>query len=205
MVVLSNTLRASRVLPTSSSRFLHASYVLSAQTNPARDSHNVTRTANKAPESEAAPRSDASGGTNQLSAQPAPSSPAALPTKRMFSTSAVRSADTPHTAESYFKDVDTTQPASKTHQVDGSGTGSDVQRPDAPLSGQWSQAGAKTKEYRLAMETNGRYEEPPASGPEAEQKQRYGGMPRDPERDVSKPQEGPEGANRGGRRPEGRA
>ena len=45
---------------------------------------------------------------------------------------------------------------------------------------------------------------------EAEQKLRYGGMPRDEpsssnDQKVSKPDEGPSGSSRGGRKPEGRA
>ena len=67
---------------------------------------------------------------------------------RRFSTSARRLAPN-HTAETYFKDVDETPPASqRTHQVDSSATGSDVQRPDEPLTGEWSRAGAMTKEYQ---------------------------------------------------------
>ncbi len=67
--------------------------------------------------------------------------------RRTFTTSA-RRLDSKHTAESYFKDVDDSAPSSqKTHQVDSSATGSDVQRPAEPLTGQWSRAGAQTKEY----------------------------------------------------------
>ena len=81
--------------------------------------------------------------------------------KRSFSTSA-RRLDKKHTAETYFKDVDSSPPASKkTHQVDGAATGPDVQRPDEPLTGPWSRAGAETKEYetvctRLRSEGIGR-------------------------------------------------
>ena len=79
--------------------------------------------------------------------------------KRSFSTSVRHNK---HTAETYFKDVDSSPPASKkTHQVDGAATGPDVQRPDEPLTGPWSRAGAETKEYetvctRLRSEGIGR-------------------------------------------------
>ena len=67
--------------------------------------------------------------------------------KRHFSTSA-RSSAVNHTTETYSKDVDITPPASqKVHQVDSSTNGPDVQRPTEPLTGEWSRAGAKTKEY----------------------------------------------------------
>ncbi|KAI0751177.1 hypothetical protein C8Q80DRAFT_1268457 [Daedaleopsis nitida] len=109
-----------------------------------------------------------------------------------------------HTAESYFKDVDNTPASSqKTHQVDGSATGSDVQRPDTPLTGQYSRAGAHTKEYETVSQ-NDQYDVPPSSGPDKDQKQRYGNMP-DYGEDHSKSGEGPEGDSKGGRKPEGRA
>ncbi len=69
--------------------------------------------------------------------------------KRTFSTSASIWEDKPkHTAESYFKDVDSSPPSStKTHQVDPSGTGAAVQRPNENLTGDFSRAGTQTKEY----------------------------------------------------------
>ena len=143
--------------------------------------------------------------------------------QRSFSSSARGTA--PHTAESYFKDVDTSPPSSqKTHQVDSSATGSDVHRPTEPLSGEWSQAGSQTKEYEtvstlesdpsscsLAFQVSSQdtYDLPPSSGPEKDQKMRYGNVPdykgsHGSGDEVSKPNEGPEGASRGGRKPEGR-
>lgn len=68
--------------------------------------------------------------------------------KRAFSMSARRLEDKKHTADSYFKDVDNTPPASsKTHQVDGSGTGSQIRRPNEPMTGEFSRAGPESKEY----------------------------------------------------------
>jgi hypothetical protein len=52
----------------------------------------------------------------------------------------------PHNAESYFKDVDETAPSDPTiHRVDA--TSEAVQRPYEPPSGEWSQAGVRTREY----------------------------------------------------------
>lgn len=45
------------------------------------------------------------------------------------------------------------------------------------------------------------YNTPPDQGPEKDQKLRYGNMPNNPE-DVSKRDEGPEGASKGGRKAE---
>ncbi|RPD67421.1 hypothetical protein L227DRAFT_538555 [Lentinus tigrinus ALCF2SS1-6] len=129
--------------------------------------------------------------------------------QRSFSTSARRHEDSKHTAESYFKDVDSSPPPSKTHQVDGSGTGPDVQRPNEPLTGQWSRAGAQTKEYETTSKSD-TYDTKPSSGPEKDQKLRYGNIPgysasHSTDEAVSKPGEGPEGASKEGRKPEGRA
>ncbi|RPD81362.1 hypothetical protein L226DRAFT_549960 [Lentinus tigrinus ALCF2SS1-7] len=129
--------------------------------------------------------------------------------QRSFSTSARRLEDSKHTAESYFKDVDNSPPPSKTHQVDGSGTGPDVQRPNEPLTGQWSRAGAQTKEYETTSKSE-TYDTKPSSGPEKDQKLRYGNIPgysasHSTDEAVSKPGEGPEGASKEGRKPEGRA
>ncbi|KAI0694391.1 hypothetical protein C8T65DRAFT_666829 [Cerioporus squamosus] len=129
--------------------------------------------------------------------------------QRSFSTTA-RRLESKHTAESYFKDVDDSAPSSqKTHQVDSSATGSDVQRPSEPLTGQWSRAGAQTKEYETAS-TRDTYDTKPSSGPEKDEKLHYGNYPgtsasHSTDEAVSSPGEGPEGANKGGRKPEGRA
>ncbi|KAI0650882.1 hypothetical protein C8Q79DRAFT_900710 [Trametes meyenii] len=130
--------------------------------------------------------------------------------RRAFSTSARRLEDPKHTAESYFKDVDDSPPAStKTHQVDGSGTGSPVQRPNEPMTGEFSRAGPGTKEYQTVSH-DGQYDLPPDEGPEKDQKMRYGNVPQldssqSTQKGVSKPGEGPEGAAKGGRKPEGRS
>ncbi|KAH9854899.1 hypothetical protein C2E23DRAFT_883451 [Lenzites betulinus] len=121
---------------------------------------------------------------------------------REFSTSARRfEKDKKHTADSYFKDVDQSPPSSsKTHQVDASATGSQVQRPTEPMTGQFSRAGPETKEYETVTRDE-QYNTPPDEGPEKDQKLRYGNMPNNPE-DVSKRDEGPEGASKGGRKAE---
>jgi hypothetical protein len=62
-------------------------------------------------------------------------------------TSAVSNDNSKHTAESYFKDIDESPPPDpKIHRVDHDHV--DVQRPHDHPSGQWSQAGTKTKEYQ---------------------------------------------------------
>ncbi|KAI0329623.1 hypothetical protein GY45DRAFT_1279411 [Cubamyces sp. BRFM 1775] len=129
--------------------------------------------------------------------------------RRGFSTSA-RRLESKHTAESYFKDVDNSPPASqKTHQVDSSATGSQVQRPNEPMTGQFSRAGPDTKEYETVTH-DGQYDVPPDHGPEKDEKLRYGNIPgldgsQSTDKGVSKPGEGPEGASKGGRKPEGRS
>ncbi|TFK94880.1 hypothetical protein K466DRAFT_508657 [Polyporus arcularius HHB13444] len=128
--------------------------------------------------------------------------------RRTFTTSA-RRFDSKHTAESYFKDIDNSAPSSqKVHQVDSSATGSDVQRPSEPLTGQWSRAGAQTKEYETTSKTD-TYDLKPSSGPEKEEKLGYGNTKgtsasHSHDESISKPDEGPEGDNKGGRKPEGR-
>ncbi len=54
-----------------------------------------------------------------------------------------------------------------------------------------------------------KYDVPPSSGPEKDQKLRYGNMPENASgqtnrAEVSKSGEGPEGSSKGGRKPEGR-
>ena len=70
--------------------------------------------------------------------------------KRGFATSACAAAGgkTGHTAESYFKDVDSTPPSSsKTHQVDSSVAGAPVQRANEPQTGDFTKRGPGTKDY----------------------------------------------------------
>ncbi|KAH7918302.1 hypothetical protein BV22DRAFT_1041855 [Leucogyrophana mollusca] len=122
--------------------------------------------------------------------------------------SAKQSANTePHIAENYFKDVDETPPQDPTiHRVDA---GSEAaQRPHEPPSGQWSQAGAETGEYKDVSREDP-YDVPTAQpgkhGPET--RLRYGGTKRyaeDKGEETSRPGEGPEGSEKGGRKPEGR-
>ncbi|KAI0638624.1 hypothetical protein C8Q77DRAFT_1048594 [Trametes polyzona] len=130
--------------------------------------------------------------------------------KRAFSTSARRLEEGKHTAESYFKDIDDSPPtSSKTHQVDGSATGSQVQRPNEPMTGQFSRAGPDSKEYETVSRDQ-TYDTPPDHGPEKDEKLRYGNVPgldgsKSTDKGVSKPGEGPEGESKGGRKPEGRS
>ncbi|KAG6329686.1 hypothetical protein ID866_9404 [Astraeus odoratus] len=119
-------------------------------------------------------------------------------------------------AEDYFKDADITQPANSSfYKVDASSD--DVQfAQDPPASGQWSQAGEFTQEYRNVSREQP-YDVPaPASeasslrnGPDSGEKKklRYGGrekyaVEKGPE--TSQPGEGPEGSQREGRKPERR-
>lgn len=65
--------------------------------------------------------------------------------RRSFHTSS-RRLEEKHTADSYFKDIDSTPPqSSKTHQVDSSDN--KVVRPNEPATGDFSRAGMQTKEY----------------------------------------------------------
>ncbi|KZT06461.1 uncharacterized protein LAESUDRAFT_700258 [Laetiporus sulphureus 93-53] len=123
--------------------------------------------------------------------------------KRMLHTSA-RRLEEKHTTETYSKDVDNSPPSSKkTHQVDPSGTGAQVVRPNEPVTGEFSRAGPNTEEYETVDKRNP-YDLP---GKEKDEKFRYGGTgaldARSSKGDtVSKPGEGPEGASAGGHHPE---
>ncbi|KAI0691390.1 hypothetical protein BC835DRAFT_1360672 [Cytidiella melzeri] len=125
--------------------------------------------------------------------------------KRGFYTSAVALKDDKegaHTAESYFKDVDDTQPVnSKMHQVDSSSeTASVAHANEHPVTGQSSKSGAGSREYESIGKDEHPYDTPPTKGSESEQKLRYGGQPGLSE--PSKPGEGPSGEAAGGRKPE---
>ncbi|KAH9833845.1 uncharacterized protein C8Q71DRAFT_673650, partial [Rhodofomes roseus] len=75
-----------------------------------------------------------------------------------------------HTAESYFKDVDTSPPqSSKTHQVDSSDN--KLATPDEPEAGESSDKGMQTKEYQT-VDKDEPYDLP---GKDDEQKLTYGG------------------------------
>ncbi|KAG1857475.1 hypothetical protein F4604DRAFT_1796014 [Suillus subluteus] len=101
----------------------------------------------------------------------------------------------PHSAESYFKDVDETAPQDPTiHCVDAASEA--VQRPYQPPSGEWSQAGVRTSEY----ESKDKPHDVPNEQAN-ETKLRYGGTKKlYPE--TSRPGEGPEGQSKTGRKPE---
>ena len=76
-----------------------------------------------------------------------------------------------HSAESYFKEVDSSPPSdASTYQVDSSSD--KVLRPHKPPSGNFSQAGVGSEEYRT-VDRQEPYE-PPSKG-EASKKLRYGG------------------------------
>lgn len=105
-----------------------------------------------------------------------------------------------HTADSYFKDVDASPPPdAKIHRVDPSSD--TAQKPHEPPSGAWSRAGTQTKEYQ-SVSADAPYDAPADGGA-----LRYGGKERYPEEkggETSHSGQGPEGAERGGRKPEGR-
>jgi hypothetical protein len=108
--------------------------------------------------------------------------------------------DHDHSAESYFKEVDSSPPAdSSTYQVD---TSSDaVQRPHTPPSGKYSQAGVGSDEYSV-VDKETPYD-PPSQG-DASKKLRYGGKNQWPSEKGSRSNEGPNEAGAAGRKPEGR-
>jgi len=90
-----------------------------------------------------------------------------------FSTSPLL-AQKDHSAESYFKEVDSSPPAdASTYQVDGSSD--KVLRPHKPSSGNFSQAGVGSEEYRT-VDKQEPYEVP--SKGEASKKLGYGGKKR---------------------------
>ncbi|KAH9983032.1 hypothetical protein BJV74DRAFT_758885, partial [Russula compacta] len=108
-----------------------------------------------------------------------------------------------HSAESYFKEVDSSPPAdSSTYQVDASSDA--VQRPHKPPSGKYSQAGVGSEEYRM-MDKQTSYDPPTDGG--AGKKLRYGGKNQwtsEKGRETSRSGEGPEGTSSAGRKPEGK-
>ncbi|KAI0068530.1 hypothetical protein BV25DRAFT_1817380 [Artomyces pyxidatus] len=114
-----------------------------------------------------------------------------------------KSGEADHTAESYFKDVDSVPPEDSTvHRVDSSSDA--VQRPYEPPSGEWSQAGVKTEEYR-SVDKHEPYET--KSDGQGDEKLRYGGKETysaEKGQETSQSGEGPEGKSAGGRKPEGK-
>lgn len=121
-------------------------------------------------------------------------------TRTTFALADQESSNNGHSAESYFKDVDSTPPSDSTvHRVDSSSDA--VQRPYEPPSGQYSQAGVQTEEYRSTDKTY----DTPGGG---ENKARYGATTpyeEDPNMKNGKPEEGPAQGSAGGRKPEGKA
>jgi hypothetical protein len=111
--------------------------------------------------------------------------------------------DHDHSAESYFKEVDSSPPAdSSTYQVDASSDA--VQRPHKPPSGKYSQAGVGSDEYRM-VDKETPYDLP--SQGDAGKKLRYGGKNQwapGKGRETSRSDEGPNGASAAGRKPEGK-
>lgn len=107
-----------------------------------------------------------------------------------------------HSAENYFVDRDETPPPDNSvYKVDAASDAAESAY--EPPSGPWSRAGAGTAEYRTVSKDEP-YEVP--NDPHA--KLRYGGKERyaeDKGSETSKPEEGPEGSERWGRKPEGRA
>jgi len=117
---------------------------------------------------------------------------------RSFHFSRSMSSDkTPHSAEDYFKEVDTNPPADSTmHRVDSSSE--NAQRPHEPPSGKWSQAGTQTNEYRTVDK-----EEPyDAPGKDKGAKTGYGAVKDSKEKAgrTGSPDEGPDAKDAGGRK-----
>lgn len=110
-----------------------------------------------------------------------------------------------HSAESYFKEVDSSPPAdSSTYQVDASSDA--VQRPHTPPSGKYSKAGVGSEEYNMV--DKGTPRDPHFQG-DASNKLRHGGknqIPSEKEkgRERSRSNEGLNEASAAGRKPESR-
>ncbi|KAG2137059.1 hypothetical protein DEU56DRAFT_736903 [Suillus clintonianus] len=105
----------------------------------------------------------------------------------------------PHSADSYFKDVDETPPQDPTiHRVDAASEA--AQSSYEPPSGQWNQAGVGTSEYEHVSK-DAPYDVSPNNGQAKEKNLRYGGTER-LDAETSRPGEGPEGQAREGRKPE---
>lgn len=111
--------------------------------------------------------------------------------------------DHDHSAESYFKEVDSSPPAdSSTYQVDAASDA--VQRPHKPPSGKYSQVGVGSAEYSVSDKETPY--EPPSEG-DASTKLRYGGrnqLSSEKGGQTSRSNEGPNEASAAGRKPEGR-
>lgn len=128
--------------------------------------------------------------------------------KRGLHTSAVSQSDSSsgkHSADHYFKDVDTNPPqSSTTHSVDGASEA--VQRPNQQYADPKKDYATVSKDEPYepaAEEANGSGFE---KGEQKDEKLRYGGTKRDSTEHTSGNSEGPEKAsgNAGGRKPEGK-
>ncbi|KAI0030691.1 hypothetical protein K488DRAFT_35081, partial [Vararia minispora EC-137] len=114
------------------------------------------------------------------------------------------SSNSGHSAESYFKDVDSEPPRDSTvHRVD---SGSDaVQRPYEPPAGSYSQTGVDAAFTYKTMDREQPYDVP--GDGHSDEKLRYGGKEKYAKEkgpETSAPSEGPAGKSAGGRKPEGR-
>lgn len=113
--------------------------------------------------------------------------------------------------------------------MDSSAAGAPVQRANEPQTGDFTKRGPATKDYEtvsfrdtsfcdwltdVASQVSKQrqpYDTPPSAGAEKDQKLRYGGTPGvDSEKSpggagLSSLNEGPQGASKGGRKPEGRS
>jgi len=109
-----------------------------------------------------------------------------------------------HCVENYFVDGDDTPPPNASiYKVDASSDAAESAY--EPPSGPWSRAGAETEEYRTVSKDDP-YDVP--SGRDVNTK--YGGTKKytedeGPETQTNRAKEGPEGTERWGRKPEGRA
>lgn len=107
-----------------------------------------------------------------------------------------------HGAENYFVDRDDTPPPRDSiYKVDA--TSDAAESAYEPPSGPWSRAGAGTEEYRTVSK-----DEPYDVPNDPDAKLRYGGKKTYAEEkgpETSKAEQGPEGTERWGRKPEGRA
>ena len=101
-----------------------------------------------------------------------------------------------HSADHYFKDVDTNPPSDPTtHRVDAGSES--AQRPYEPPSGQWSQAGIRTSEYQN-VDKEKPYDTP---GKDEKAKTGYGGVKDSREKAgrTGTSDEGPDAKDAGGR------
>ncbi|VDC02535.1 unnamed protein product [Peniophora sp. CBMAI 1063] len=133
-----------------------------------------------------------------------PAQPAASLTRTFASTQTAQANSDGHSADSYFKDVDSEPPNDSTvHRVD---SGSEaVQRPYEHPNGKYAETGAKAAQSYATVDKDEPYDTP-GNGQDGK-KLRYGGTEtyaKDEASNVSKPHEGPAGANADGRKPEGR-